>query len=175
MVRQEQKGLELTAEGLASASKSLLRGENKGFRVPSFGHGAAAQDDDVPHGALGGLDGACSHLVATIGDVADHDERVGRRVPSPRSSPRKREGDISLNKPETRALRRRIFFDPTVRNLLGRFFHLVAASDATLAQQQPADDNTSLSREAVIEFEVLICAGLFGLASFNEGVSKKTN
>ena len=78
MVRQEQKGLELTAEGLASASESLLRGENKGFRVPSFGHGAAAQDDDVPYGALGGLDGACSLLVATIGDVADHDERVGR-------------------------------------------------------------------------------------------------
>ena len=69
MVRQEQKGLELTAEGLASASKSLLRGENKGFRVPSFGHGAAAQDDDVPHGALGGLDGAfmISALAAFLG------------------------------------------------------------------------------------------------------------
>ena len=78
MVRQEQKGLEFTVEGFASASESLLRGKNKGFRVPSFGHGAAAQDDDVPHGALGGLDGACSLLVATIGDVADHDERVGR-------------------------------------------------------------------------------------------------
>ena len=78
MVRQEQKGLEFTVEGFASASESLLRGKNKGFRVPSFGHGAAAQDDDVPHGALGGLDGAFSLLVAAIGDVADHDVRVGR-------------------------------------------------------------------------------------------------
>ena len=78
MVRQEQKGLELTVEGLASAAESLLRGENEGFAVPSLGHGAAAQDDDVSHGALGGLDGAFSLLVAAIGDVADHDERVGR-------------------------------------------------------------------------------------------------
>ena len=78
MVRQEQNGPELMVEGLASAAESLLRGENEGFAVPSFGHGAAAQDDDVPHGALGGLDGAFSLLVAAIGDVADHDVRVGR-------------------------------------------------------------------------------------------------
>jgi len=78
MVRQEQNGPELTVEGLASAAESLLRGENEGFAVPSFGHGAAAQDDDVPHGALGGLDGAFSLLVAAIGDAADHGVRAGR-------------------------------------------------------------------------------------------------
>ena len=64
IVRQEQKDLELTVEGLASESESLLRGENEGFAVPSFGHGAAAQDDDVPHGAFGGLDGAKSLIVS---------------------------------------------------------------------------------------------------------------
>ena len=79
MVRQEQNGPELMVEGLASAAESLLRRENEGFFGPRrFGHGAAAQDDDVPHGALGGLDGAFSLLVAAIGDVADHDVRVGR-------------------------------------------------------------------------------------------------
>ena len=78
MVRLEQKGLKFTAEGLAAAADSLLSGVNEGFAVPSFGHGAAAQDDDVPHRALGGLDGAFSLLVPAIGDVADHDERAGR-------------------------------------------------------------------------------------------------
>ena len=78
MQRQEQKVLESTVEGHAWAAESLLRGENEGVAIPRFGHGAAAQDDDVPHGALGGLDGAFSLLVAAIGDVADHDKRAGR-------------------------------------------------------------------------------------------------
>ena len=79
MQRHEQKALEFTVEGHASAAESLLRRENEGFAGPRrFGHGAAAQDDDVPHDALGCLDVAFSLRVATIGDLAHHDERVGR-------------------------------------------------------------------------------------------------
>ena len=67
------------------AAESLLCGENEGFAIPRFVHGAAAQDDDVPHGALGGLDGAFSLLVAVLGDATDLDERAARVLGRPRA------------------------------------------------------------------------------------------
>ena len=65
MVRQEHTGLELPFEALASAAEGLLRGLEEFLAVPRVGLRTAAHNDDVPRGALGGLDGAKSILVAT--------------------------------------------------------------------------------------------------------------
>ena len=69
MMRQFQTGLALLIEAPNSAAESLLRGQEDFLAVPRVGLRTAAQNDDLPRGALGGFDGAKSILVATLGYV----------------------------------------------------------------------------------------------------------
>ena len=55
------------SEAPNSAAESLLRGQEEFLAVPRVALGTAAQNNDVPRGALGGLDGAKSILVAALG------------------------------------------------------------------------------------------------------------
>ena len=80
MMRQFQTGLALRIEAPNSAAKSLLRGQEEFLAVPRVGLRTAAQNDDVLRGALGGLDGAKSILVAALGYVTDQDESPGRAL-----------------------------------------------------------------------------------------------
>ena len=80
MIRQAQTGLELPIEAPASAAEGLLRGLEGFLLVPRVGLRTAAQNDDVPRGALGGLDGAKSILVAAPGYLTDHEESAGRAL-----------------------------------------------------------------------------------------------
>ena len=79
-MRQFQTGLELAIKAPASAAEGLLRGLEEFLAVPRVGLRTAAQNDDVPRGALGGLDGAKSILVAALGYVTDQDESAGRAL-----------------------------------------------------------------------------------------------
>ena len=85
--RQEQHRPELSVRvGKEIAVKRPVGGNLQGLQDVAVGdgphaaRGAAAQDDNVPHGALGGLDGAFSLLVAALGDRPDDDERAGRAL-----------------------------------------------------------------------------------------------
>ena len=80
MKRQAQTGLELPIEAPASAAEGLLRGLEEFLAVPRVGLRTAAHNDDVQRGALGGLDGAKSILVAAPGCVTDQDESAGRAL-----------------------------------------------------------------------------------------------
>ena len=91
VVRQEHATLELLVRaGKDLALKRLVEGNLRGLEegavgdVPHAARSAASQDDDVPHGAFGGLDGAKSFIAAVRGGVADGDERVGRALSSRR-------------------------------------------------------------------------------------------
>ena len=80
MIRQFQTGLALRIANPNSAAESLLRGQEEFLAVPRVGLRTAAQNDDVPRGAIGGLDGAKSVLVAAPGYVTDQDESAGRAL-----------------------------------------------------------------------------------------------
>ena len=80
MIRQFQTGLALRIANPNSAAEGLLRGQEEFLAVPRVGLRTAAQNDDVPRGALGGLDDAKSILVAAPGCVTDQDESFGRAL-----------------------------------------------------------------------------------------------
>ena len=80
MIRQFQTRLALRIEAPNSAAEGLLRGQEEFLAVPRVGLRTAAQNDDVPRGALGGFDGAKSILVAALGYVTDQDESAGRAL-----------------------------------------------------------------------------------------------
>ena len=80
MIRQFQTGLALRIANPNSAAEGLLRGQEEFLAVPRVGLRTAAHNDDVPRGALGGLDGAKSILVAALGYVTDQDESAGRAL-----------------------------------------------------------------------------------------------
>ena len=79
-MRQFQTGLELPIKAPASVAEGLLRGLEEFLLVPRVGLRTAAHNDDVPRGALGGLDDAKSILVAAPGCVTDQDESFGRAL-----------------------------------------------------------------------------------------------